>query len=53
MKAKLSTKDKLNKVEDILKYYRLRGVNKEKINAIKHSLLKEQKNDINTTISNL
>ncbi len=43
MKEQLTNKDKLFKVETILRYYRLKGVNKEKINAIKHKILKDEK----------
>lgn len=33
-------KTKMERVEVIIKYYRLKGVNKEKINEIKRKLLK-------------
>jgi hypothetical protein len=45
MKQKLSTEEKIQKVETILKYYRLRGANKEKINELKHKLLKYKQNE--------
>jgi hypothetical protein len=45
MKQKLSTEEKIQKVETILKYYRLRGANKEKINDLKHQLLKYKQDE--------
>ena len=43
MKQQQTTQDQLFRINTILKYYRLKGVNKEKINAIKHKLLKNDK----------
>ena len=43
MKQQQTTEDQLFRIEVILNYYRLKGVNKEKINAIKHKLLKNDK----------
>jgi hypothetical protein len=44
-KIVLTTEDNLFRVETILRYYRLRGANKEKVNEIKHKLLKQQQNE--------
>ena len=35
---------KMERIDTILRYYRLKGVNKEKINDIKRKLLKDEQN---------
>jgi hypothetical protein len=45
MKQQQTTEDQLFRINTILRYYRLRGANKEKINEIKHKLLKQQQNE--------
>ena len=37
-------KTQLERVEVLLRYYRLKGVNKEKINEIKRKLINEKSN---------
>jgi hypothetical protein len=44
-KIVLTTEDNLFRVETILRYYRLRGANKEKVNEIKHKLLKQERDE--------
>jgi len=43
MKQQQTTEDQLFRINTILKYYALKGVNKEKINSIKHKPLKNDK----------
>jgi hypothetical protein len=45
MKQELNTEEKIQKVETILKYYRLKGVNKKKCVDIKRKLLKEKESN--------
>lgn len=45
MKQQQTTEDKLFRINTILRYYRLKGVNKEKCVDIKRKLLKEKESN--------